>query len=542
MRRLMNHMMSGATVATALTMGAAIAPSQAAAHAEKTFVYCSEAGPSTFNPQLADDGPTFNASSQMLYNRLVEFEDGGSKVVPALAEKWEISKDGKTYTFHLRRDVHFHTTAAFKPTRTMNADDVIFSFQRALSKTHPFHKVGGGNYLYFIGMDLDKLIHALTKVDEHTVRFTLSRPEAPFLADVAMSFAVILSKEYADQLMKAGTPEKIDTEPVGTGPFVLKRYVKDTSIRYEANPEYWRGRPKLDKVVFAITPDANVRLQKLKAGECHLIAEPSPQDLNAISADTKLKLMSQPGANIGYLAFNVQKPPFDKVEVRRAVAHALNREYYLKAIYQGTATLAKNPLPPTVWGADPGTKDYDYDPAKAKALLKQAGFPDGFSAELWTLPVSRPYNPNGKKMGELMQADLAKVGIKVKLVTYDWPTYLAKARAGDHQMVQLGWTTDNGDPDNFLGTLLSCAAIAGGGNMARWCDKNYDKIITEARSLTGTAARTSRYFKAQKIFKQAAPWVTLVHATVFRGLSRKVKGYKISPLGVENFFPLDLTD
>jgi dipeptide transport system substrate-binding protein len=363
---------------------------------------------------------------------------------------------------------------------------------------------------------------------------------APFIADIAMSFAVILSQEYADQLTKAKTQQKIDIEPVGTGPFILKRYVKDNSIRYEANPNYFMGRPKLDKVVFAITPDANVRFQKLKAGECQLVAEPAPQDLKQMGSNPALKLMSQPGANIGYLAFNVEKPPFNKLEVRQAIAHALNRKAYLDLVYQGTATIAKSPLPPTVWGYDSKLMDYEYDIAKAKELLKKAGLENGFETELWTLPVARPYNPNGKKMGELMQSDLAKIGIKVKLVTYDWPTYLSKAHKGDHSMLQMGWTTDNGDPDNFMNILLSCGAISSGSNMARWCDKNYDKIITKAKTVSDLKTRTAQYIKAQELFKKESPWVTLAHATVFRGLAKGVQGYKISPLGVEDFYPLDI--
>jgi len=510
------------------------------ARAEKTLVYCSEASPSTFNPQMAEDGPTFNAASQMLFNRLVEFEDGGTKTVPGLAEKWDISKDGKTYTFHLRKNATFHTTDNFKPTRAMNADDVLFSFQRALKADHPYHKVNGGHYTFFKGMELDTMIKDIQKVDDYTVKFILSQPAAPFLANMAMSFAVILSKEYADQLLKAKTPEKIDIEPVGTGPFVLKRYVKDNSIRYEAHPTYWMGRAKLDKVVFAITPDPSVRFQKLKAGECNLIAEPAPQDLKGISGNSKLKLMSQPGANVGYLALNTQKKPFDKVEVRQAIAHALNRENYLTVVYQSTATAARNPIPPTVWGNNPDTKDYEYNPEKAKELLAKAGYPNGFETEMWTLPVSRPYNPNGKKMGELMQADLAKVGIKVKLMTYDWPTYLAKSRDGEHQMLQIGWTTDNGDPDNFMGTLLTCAAVKGGSNMARWCNKGYDKIVMRAKTVSDMKERTAQYFKAQELFKKESPWVTLAHATVFRGMTQNVEGYKISPLGTEDFYPIDL--
>jgi dipeptide transport system substrate-binding protein len=489
---------------------------------------------------MADDGTTFNAASQMLYNRLTEFEPGGTKVIPGLAEKWDISKDGKTYTFHLRKNVQFHTTATFKPTRPMNADDVLFSYNRALKADHPYHNVSGGNYIYYQGMELNKMIKDIQKVDDHTVRFVLNAPEAPFLADVGMSFAVILSKEYGDQLMKAGTPAKIDLEPVGTGPFILKRYVKDNSIRYEANPNYFLGRPKLDKVVFAITPDANVRFQKLKAGECQLVAEPAPQDLNAMKTNPALKLVSQPGANIGYLAFNVEKAPYNKLEVRQAIAHALNRKSYMDLVYKGTATVAKNPLPPTVWGWDAKSTDYDYNIAKAKELLKKAGYPNGFEAELWTLPVARPYNPNGKKMGELMQADLAKIGIKVKLVTYDWPTYLAKAHKGEHQMLQMGWTTDNGDPDNFMNILLSCGAIGSGSNASRWCDKDYDKIVNKAKTVSDIKTRTALYIKAQELFKKEAVWVTIAHATVFRGLAKDVQGYKINPLGVEDFYPLDI--
>ncbi len=510
------------------------------ASAEKTFVYCSEASPSTFNPQLADDGPTFNAAAEMLYGRLVGFESGGTKTAPGLAQKWEVSPDGKTYTFHLRKNVQFHTTETFKPSRAMNADDVLFSFERALKQKHPYHLVNGGNYVYFETMELKKLIKDIQRVDDYTVRFVLNWPEAPFIANMGMDFAVILSKEYADQLLKAGTPEKIDLEPVGTGPFVLKRYVKDNSIRYEAHPSYWEGRAQLDKVVFAITPDANVRFQKLKAGECQFIAEPSPQNLKAMGEAPNIKVMSQAGANVGYLAFNTEKPPFNKLEVRQAIAHALNREAYIKAVYQDTATVALNPIPPTVWGANKNVKDYAFDIAKAKELLLKAGFPNGFEAELWTLPVSRPYNPNGKKMGELMQSDLAKIGIKVKLVTYDWTAYLKKARAGEHQMIQLGWTTDNGDPDNFMGTLLSCGAVASGANMARWCNPAYDAIIMKAKTVSNTKARTLQYAKAQELFKKEVPWVTLAHATVYRGMTKNVQGYKISPLGTEVFYPVDL--
>lgn len=508
--------------------------------AEKTFVYCSEASPSTFNPQLGTDGATFNASAQMVYNRLTDFKLGTTEVIPSLAEKWTASKDGMTYTFHLRRGVKFHSRAEFKPTREFTSEDVVFTFQRMLDPKHPYHNVNGGTYEYFKSMGLDQLIKSVEALDAYTVKFTLNRPDSPFIANVGMDFASILSAEYGQWLKGKGQDAKLDLEPIGTGPFVWKSYAKDNQIRYEANAQYFEGKSKLDKVVFAITPDANVRFQRLKAGECHFIAEPAPQDLKMMKSLADVQVVSGAGLNVGYLAMNTLKPPLDKKEVRLAIYHALNRKAYLDAIYLGQAELAKNPLPPTMWGYNKAIVDYDYSPEKAKQLMKQAGLEKGIDLELWTLPVSRPYNPNGKKMGEMMQADLAKVGIRVKLVSYDWPTYLAKSREGQHQLIQMGWTGDNGDPDNFLNVLLGCDAVKGGSNLARWCFKPFNDLIQKARLQTSQVERTKLYTKAQEIFHDEVPWVPLAHSVVFKALTPKLAGYKISPLGTEDFYPVEL--
>ncbi|MDR5612513.1 MAG: ABC transporter substrate-binding protein, partial [Arsenophonus sp.] len=181
----------------------------------KTLVYCSEGSPEGFNPQLFASGTTYDASSIPLYNRLVEFQLGTTEIKPALAERWQVSDDGKVYTFYLRKGVKWHTSKNFKPSREFNADDVIYTFMRQKDASHPYHKVSGGSYEYFIGMDLDKIIDKIEKIDDHTVRFVLTRPEAPFLADMAMDFASILSVEYAKQMMKKGKPEQVDLEPIG---------------------------------------------------------------------------------------------------------------------------------------------------------------------------------------------------------------------------------------------------------------------------------------------------------------------------------------
>ena len=514
-------------------------PSQKTSN-EVTFSYCSEGSPSAFNPQITTDGSSHNATAYTIYNRLVEFQKGTTNIIPALAESWDISKDRKVYTFNLRKGVKFHTTDYFTPTRDFNADDVLFSVNRQRLKDHPYHKVGGGSYEYFEGMEVGKLVQKIEKLDAHKIRLTLSKPEAPFLANLAMSFMSILSKEYADNLQKSGKAEQIDHMPIGTGPFVFRRYVKDTLIRYQKNPHYWNTPVKLDNLVFAITTDANVRYQKLKAGECHFVIDPSPADLDAIRADSNLSVIDGPGLNIGYLAMNTQKKPFDNPLVRKAINHALNKKSYIDAVYLGNAIPAVNPSPPTLWSYDKSIKGYDYNPAKAKELLTQAGLKDGFETELWTLPVTRPYNPNGKKMGEMMQADLAKVDIRAKLVTYDWPTYLNKSRAGEHQLIQLGWTGDNGDPDNFLAVLLGCASIEAGSNVARWCDTEFNKVVSEAKQISSPEERVQLYQKAQKIFQEKVPWVPIAHSVTFRAMSKKVEGYIIDPLGGDAFELVEL--
>jgi len=265
------------------------------AHAATTLVYCSEGSPEGFNPAFYTSGTTFDATSKNMFNRLVEFKLGTTETVPGLAERYEVSADGLEYTFHLRKGVKFHSTKDFKPTRDFNADDVLFTFNRQGDKNHPYHTVSSGSYEYYNGMGMNTLIKEIVKVDDYTVKFMLNQPEAPFIANLAMDFASIFSKEQADALMKAGTPEKLDIDPVGTGPFQKVQYQKDSLIRYTAFEDYWMGKAKVDRLVFSITPDASVRYAKLKAGECDIMPYPNPADLKQMEADPNINLMSQIG-------------------------------------------------------------------------------------------------------------------------------------------------------------------------------------------------------------------------------------------------------
>ena len=487
-------------------------------------------------------GTTFDASSRPVYNRLVEFDRGTTSVIPGLAESWTVSEDGTEYTFKLRGGVKFQSTGFFTPTRDFNADDVLFTFNRQLKADDPWNKyVEGAQWDYFNSMDMPALVKDIVKVDDLTVKFVLSRPEAPFVANMAMDFASILSKEYADKLDKEGKKADLTNAPVGTGPFQFVDYQKDAVIRYKANPAYWGGKQAIDDLVFAITVDSAVRMQKLKAGECQVAPYPNPADIAMLKADPNLTVLEQEGLNVGYLAYNSQQKPFDDVRVRKALNMAINKQAILDAVFQGAGKIAKNPIPPTMWSYNNAVKDDPYDPEAAKKLLKEAGV-SGLKMKVWAMPVARPYNPNARRMAELIQADFAAVGVEAEIVSYEWGEYLKISRDVKRDgAVLLGWTGDNGDPDNFLAVLLGCAGV-GGNNRAQWCYKPFDDLLIKAKQVADQGERTKLYEQAQVIFKEQAPWATIAHSVVFMPMSKKVKNYKMDPLGSHRFDGVDIEE
>ncbi len=528
-------------IAKATLVGASLAAFATGASA-KTLVYCSEASPEGFDPALYTAGTTFDASGRTVYNRLLEFKHGSTELVPGLAESYDVSDDGLEYTFHLRPGVKFQTTDFFSPSRDFNADDVVFSFDRQLNGDNSWNKyVAGAAWEYSDGMGFPDLIKGVEKVDDLTVKFTLNRPEAPFLADLAMDFASIMSKEYADKLEADGKVEQMNQQPLGTGPFQFVAYQPDAVIRYKANPDYWDGKQPIDDLVFAITTDASVRAQKLKAGECQIMPYPNAADVDGLKADPNLQVMQQEGLNVAYLAYNTQQAPFDNVNVRKALNMAINKQAIVDAVFQGAATPAKNPIPPTMWSYNNSIKDDPYDPEAAKKMLADAGVTD-LSMKIWAMPVARPYMLNARRAAELMQADLAKIGVKVEIVTYEWAEYLKLSKAVDRDgAAMLGWTGDNGDPDNFLDTLLGCDAV-GGNNRAQWCNKEFDDLVTKAKETSDQAERTKLYEQAQVVFKEQAPWDTLDHSLVFMPMSKKVTGFVQDPLGYHRFDGVDITE
>ncbi len=509
--------------------------------AAQTLVYCSEGSPEGFDPALYTSGTTFDASSRQIYNKLVEFTPGTTTIQPALAESWEVSDDGLEYTFKLRSGVKFHSNDQFTPTRDLNADDVIFSFERQRLEDHPYNGVSGGTWEYFGGMSMPDLIQSVEKVDDMTVKFILSRPEAPMIANLGMDFASILSAEYGDAMMAAGTPEMLNQAPIGTGPFSFVAYQKDAVIRFAANPDYWEGAVAFDNLVFAITPDASVRYQKLQAGECHVMPYPAPADIQAMQDDPDINVMSQEGLNVGYLAYNTTIAPYDNANVRKALNMAIDKQAIIDVVFQGSGKIAKNPIPPTMWSYKEDTVDDPYDPETAKAMLAAEGV-EGLEMKVWAMPVQRPYNPNARRMAELIQADMAEIGVTVEIVSYEWGEYLSRSRELDRDgAILLGWTGDNGDPDNFLAVLLGCDGVTRS-NRAQWCHQPFDDLVQKAKTVSDQAERTALYDEAQAIFKEEAPWATIAHSVVFKPMRNEVQGFVIDPFGGHIFKTISIAE
>lgn len=505
----------------------------------RTLVYCSEGDPEALDPGLVTTTTAMSVTWQM-FNSLVEFAPGTTDLRPALAESWAVSDGGRTYDFLLREGVRFHANARFTPSRPLEADDVLFSFLRQWQPDHPYHRVGG-DFAYFRDLGLAGLIEGVERLDARRVRFRLKEPDATFLPNLAQAFGGILSAEYADHLMRQGAPEELARAPIGTGPFRFVDYRPGVAVRYRSFPQYWRrpretgtqaGTDAIEGLVFSITPNTAVRLTKLKAGECHVMAFPGTADLDAVRADHDLALLSGEALNVAYLALNTARPPMNDLRVRRAISLAIDRRAIVEAVYGPAGTVARNPLPPSSWAFDPDLPEPTFDREAAARLLAQAGLSDGFETDLWYLPVSRPYNPDGRRVADMIRADLARIGIRARLTTRDWNTYRAALYGGEPTMMLYGWTSDNGDPDNFLNVLLGCrAAEPGGANLARWCDPRYDAAVKSARGTDDRETRTRLYRDAQYRFREAAPWVPLAHTVVHMVVRRKVAGFRADPLG-----------
>lgn len=480
------------------------------------------------DPGIVTDGESLKIAQQV-YDTLLSYEPGSTKVQPSLAESWEVAEDGLTYTFKLRQGVKFHDGTDF------NAEAVVFNFER-WSDPASEYKFEGDSFDYYdsmFGSEDSRVIKEVTAVDEHTVQFTLNQPQAPFLQNIAMSSFGIASPTAVKE-----KTTNFKSEPVGTGPFVFKEWKRNDSITLEKNPDYWQeGLPKLNKVIVRSIPDNTARFNALQNGEIDIMEDLNADDLTVLESNANLQKIERPSFNVGYIGFNTKKKPFDDKKVRQALNHAVNKQAIVDAFFGGSAQVAKNPLPPTLWGYNDEIQDYAYDPEKAKALLAEAGYPDGISEALtfYAMPVSRPYMPDGRKVAEAIQADLEKIGVTVSIQSPEWATYLDDLKAGEKDdLYMLGWTGDNGDPDNFIYTLLDKDTIPGN-NRSFYVNEELHTILVEAQKEVDQDKRAELYKQAQVIIKEDAPWIPLVHTTPLMAASSNLKGYTPSPTGSEPY-------
>ena len=501
-----------------------------------TLVVCTEASPDSLNAALSTANTSFDVTEQFS-DRLVEIAVGGSELRPGLAESWTISPDGLHYTFKLRRGVKWQSNAAFTPGRNFNADDVVFTFNRMLDKAGKWHGVGGGTFDMFDSYIAPGL-QAVVKVDDDTVRFDLSSPAAALLNALSIQSASISSAEYAAAMDKAGTPAQLDRAPIGTGPFQLVQFQPGASVRFRAFPGYWDRNgdraPKVDTLVFSVTPDPAVRLAKLQAGECQVARYPNPTDVDAIRAMPGVVLQEATIASVSYLAMRVDHKPLDDLRVRRALAAAIDLPNLVKAVWQGTGTPTASVVPPSLWGSADTLRPTPYDPVEARRLLAEAGLKDGFSLDLMVIPVTRAYMPNGRRAGEMIQADWAAVGVKARLVTYEWGEFIRRRRNGEGDAVMTGGTWDFPDPSQML-VNLNCANIPGGRNLADWCDKGYSDLIDQAAVISDQAQRAALYRQAQAMVHDQVPIVLFADSKAYVALRREVTGFKLQALGGQPF-------
>ena len=483
------------------------------------------------DPAYETDGNSFMVCDN-IFEALVFYKDESTALEPGLAESWTISPDGKTYTFQLRKGVKFHDGTDF------NADAVVFSIGRMMKNRNV--KFFSKQWMipaqdrtpeYWVSMEMDDTIGSIEAVDNYTVVFKLKRVEAPFLANMGMDFADIISPTAFSK-----NPKEFLRMPVGTGPFKFSKWVKDDRIILKRFADYWdkSGGPYLDRLIFRAIPENSVRFLELKTGNIHVCQFPNPADIPLAKRDPNLKLISQPGMNIGYLSFNHTKSLWQNVHMRKAIAHAINRKAIVDNIYQGMGQTARNPIPPTMWGYNQSVPGFKYDPELSKQYLAKAGYPGGKGLPeitLWSMPVPRPYNPEGLKVGVAMISDLSKVGIRARIVSYDWGTYLKRQREQpeDMDLFQLGWTGDNGDPDNFLAVLFD--GMASSSIRTQWKNAKYHDLMIRGKTTIDQGQRTKIYEEALQLIYDECPVISIAHSTVIWPAHKKVQNFMLHPTG-----------
>lgn len=497
----------------ALAAGPALMPSLFAAVPKDVLIVGQIAEPKSLDPSTVTAVNDFRILINM-YDGLVRYKDGTLEVEPALAKSWKISNDGKTYTFHLREDVKFHDGSPF------NADAVKFNFDRMLNDDHPYHDTGPFPLAFFFSA-----IQKTTVLDPYTVQFSLDKPYAPLLSNLAYPTGLIVSPA---SVKKQG--DKFGRNPSGTGAFKFKLWESNRRVVVERNENYWDGPPPLKVVVFRPITDANTRVTEMLSGGIDLMVEVPPDNIATFNNPT-FNVYEQAGPHLWFLILNCKEGPFQSRKVRQAANYAINKKALVENILQGTAEVAAGPTPPAfAWAYNNDLSPYPYNPDKARRMIREAGYADSDLTFYVTEGGSGMLDPI--PMGTAIQADLAKVGLNVSIETYEWNTFLGKVNPGlegKADMAEMAWMTNDPDTLPFLTLRSDAWPDKGGFNSGYYANSEVDRLLEKARVSTDQDTRARLYKEMQEIVYEDAPWVFVANWKQNAVSTANVKNFKLQP-------------
>jgi peptide/nickel transport system substrate-binding protein len=514
-----------------------------------TLVFAGASDPVSLDPALVSDGESIRVATQ-IFETLIGLKPGTTELEPALATEWEVSEDAKSYTFTLRDGVKFHDG------EPLNAEAVCFNFDRWYNFKGPLQSASASYYWqsFFGGYkeneseDLSPSLYSGCEArDEMTAVITLTKPSASMLGALTQqAFSIASPKALREGNADAG---RLDAEggfistsdfgtknPVGTGPFKFDSWTREDRLTLVRNDDYWGDKAKLERVIIRPIADNAARLQALQNDEIQGYDLVEPQDVPTIEGDGNLNVLERPAFNVAYVTINSSKPPMDKLEVRQAVAHGLDREAVVKNFYGGRGVVAKEFMPPEVFGYAEDVKEYPYDPEESKRLLQQAGLTLPVEIEFWyPSDVSRPYMPDPKRNFEGFKASLEKSGFRVTARTAPWdPTYLNRVDEGTAGHLNLiGWTGDFGDPDNFIGVFFQSFSPQFG-----FRNQEIFDLLDEAEAEPDRAKREELYQEANRKIMEFLPGVPYAHSEPALAFRADVQGYEPSPTTNESFAPV----
>ncbi|MCW2241203.1 ABC transporter substrate-binding protein [Azospirillum canadense] len=450
-----------------------------------------------------------------LYEGLVRYKPGTLEVEPALAERWTVSDDGLTYRFTLRDGVTFHDGTPF------DAQAVKFNFDRLLDKTHPAADTGPFPLAFFFSA-----IDRVEAVDPRTVRITLKEPFAPFLSNLAYPTGLMVSPTAVMKERKG-----FGRQPVGTGPFRFVEWQASRRVVIERNPGYWGPPATLRSVIFRPVTDPNTRAMEMLAGGLDVMVEVPADALSQFRDEDGFRVYEQAGPHLWFLILNTRHGPLKDRRVRQAVNHAIDKRAIADSILQGTAIPARGPVAPAFdWAADPAIQGYPYDPDRARALLKEAGAEGASLAFLVAEGGSGMLDPVA--MGTAIQANLAAVGLKVTIQTYEWNSYLARVNGGlsdTADMAEMAWMTNDPDTLPYLTLRSDALPEKGGFNSGYYANPALDHLLEQARRSNDRSERGDLYRRAEWIVVEDAPWAFVAHWKQNAVTTAAVRGFALQP-------------